>query len=329
MGRPRKYRKDLPECVYFKNGGYYFVSNNKWTSLGKDYASAMAAWSKLIVPTVRPEIYTINDLLDRYSREVLPGKAERTQKDNLQEMRFLRAFFGEIAIVHVTSAMVAEYVETREAKTRANREIALLSHAFNKAILWGCTTHNPCSIPGLRNTETPRDRYVTDEEVEAFKEHCPAWLKTYIDLKLLLGLRQQNMLALRHEDLQSDAIRVEIMKRKKTEKVTRLKILRSPEVDAVLASLKTKSGHCFQTTSGNPYSSSGFNSIWKRAMVKFVSTGGERFHEHDLRGKVATDMGDARAAQQLLGHKTLAQTEEYIKSRDTDVVQPNRRRKTQ
>ncbi len=54
---------------------------------------------------------------------------------------------------------------------------------------------------------------------------------------------------------------------------------------------------------------------------------GARFHEHDLRGKVATDMDDPVAAQKLLGHKDMSMTEDYIKARQTEVVKPHTRRK--
>lgn len=322
----KRNRRDLPECVYFKNGAYYFVKKNVWKRLSDDYAEAMALWATMIVPTSREDVMTMEQLFTRYQLEIIPKKAPRTQKDNLGEMRFLRAVFGHMPITAVTTADVVAYVEAREAKTRANREIALLSHVFNKAILWGYTKFNPCSVPGIRNTEEVRDRYVTDEEVDNFKKVCPEWLKVYVDLKLLTGLRQQNLLALKHEQLEEEVIHVEIMKRKKGEKKTRLRILRTPEVDAVLARLKTKSGNCFQTISGTQYTSKGFNSTWTRAMEKFELNGGKRFHEHDLRGKVATDIGDAHAVKQLLGHKKISQSEDYMKARASDVVAPAKRK---
>lgn len=60
-------------------------------------------------------------------------------------------------------------------------------------------------------------------------------------------------------------------------------------------------------------------------MTKFIADGGVRFHEHDLRGKVATDMDDPVAAQKLLGHKDMSMTEDYIKARETEVVKPHTR----
>lgn len=62
-------------------------------------------------------------------------------------------------------------------------------------------------------------------------------------------------------------------------------------------------------------------------MSKHVSAGFERFHEHDIRGKVATDMDDPHAVQKLLGHASIKMSEEYIKQRGTDVVEPHRRDK--
>ena len=55
--------------------------------------------------------------------------------------------------------------------------------------------------------------------------------------------------------------------------------------------------------------------------------GHERFHERDIRGKVATDIGDAATAQKLLGHQNISMTEDYIKQRKTDEVMPARREK--
>ena len=326
MGRKRKTRLDLPERVYYHHEAYFYVhKSGKWEKLDADYAKAMALWAQKI--SAPDDVLTVDDLLNRYIVEVLPGKAERTQKDNLHEIRYLRAFFGQMVCNDVEAKHVASYLEAREAKTRGNREVALLSHAFNKAILWGICKHNPCSVPGLRNKEKPRDRYVTDDELAAFQALCPEWLVTYLNIKALTGLRQQDLLALKWSDITEEGITVCPIK---TRSSTRKKLLieMTPELDSLLKSL-TKSGpYCFTTQAKGRYTASGFQSIWKRLMTKFVSAGGVRFHEHDLRGKVATDMDDPVAAQHLLGHKDMSMTEEYIKARETEVVKPHTRKGT-
>jgi len=321
VGRERKSRTDLPERVYHRNGAYYFVhkATGKWERLDSDYAKAMQKWATLVVAATRTE--TMGNLFDRYLLEVVPGKAERTQRDNRQELRFLRAFFGNMLIETVTPVNVAAYRDNREAKVRGNREIALLSHVFNYAIRWGLRTDNPCAVPGLRTRERPRTRYVTSEELEAFKTLCPAWLKGYLDLKTLIGARQQDMLALRWGDIDSDGILITPLKTAgSTGK--RIKVGITEELRAVLDRIPRKQDLLFPTRTGEQYTPMGFGAVWRKIMAKFVEAGGERFTEHDLRGMVATDMDDAASAQKLLGHKSITMTEAYIKARKTDVVAP-------
>jgi integrase len=321
MARPRKHRLDLPKCVYFRSNAYYYVTSGIWMRLGKTYGEAMKRWAELVNQPTGP-IATVNNLLDRYALEVIPGKSERTQKDNQAEMRYLRAFFGAMGLQSVKTSHVAQYIASREAKIRANREIALLSHAFNKAIMWGLLESNPCSVPGVRNSEKPRERYVSDAEVTQFKTCCPDWLKLYIELKLLLGLRKQDMIALTWEQLTETAIFVPT---KKTG--AKLSIDRNEEVNSLLDLLPTSSGHLFQTRTGEGYSSEGFDSAWQRAKNEYVKKGGVSFHEHDLRGKVATDMNDLAAAKGLLGHTNISMTEAYVKAKSVQTVQPATRKK--
>lgn len=326
MGRARTKRKDLPERVYHRNGAYYFVhkSSGKWERLDSDYAKAMAKWATLVVAPTQTE--SMSELFDRYLLEVVPHKAERTQKDNRQELRFLRTVFGAMPVHQVSAVHVAAYRDNRVAKTRGNREIALLSHVFNYAIRWGLRADNPCAVPGLRARERPRTRYVTAEELATFKALCPEWLQNYLDLKALIGARQQDMLALKWSDIDNNGM---LICPQKTQGSTgkRIRIRLTPELQGILSRLPKSSALLFPTRSDTKYTSQGFGAIWRRVMAKFVSDGGERFTEHDLRGMVATDMDDAASAQKLLGHKSITMTEAYIRARKTDVVEPGKKRK--
>lgn len=321
MGRKRTKRLDLPERVYFHHGAYYFVALDKtWIKLDRDYAKAMAAWAQLLQVGQGPA-HTVGQLLDRYILEVIPGKAPRTQKDNLGEIRFLRAVLGDILLPQLSAPMVAEYRDARSAKTRANREIALLSHACSKACEWGLLTTNPCREV-RRNRETPRDRYVTDEELAKFLEGCPPWLKAYVLIKALVGLRQQDMLVLKWSDVTADSISVLVQKTGK-----KMRITLTDELSSLISSLPRRGSFCFMTEDETTFTVSGFSSAWRRATAKFKLAGGQSFHEHDIRGKVATDINDPDKAQKLLGHKNRRMTEAYIKQRMTDVVQPLSRSK--
>lgn len=79
------------------------------------------------------DLTTMKGIFDRYVRDVSPKKGERTQKDNMAELKQLRPTFDEAPIDSITPFNIAGYRDARSAKVRANREIALLSHVFNMA----------------------------------------------------------------------------------------------------------------------------------------------------------------------------------------------------
>lgn len=324
MARKRTSRHDLPERVYYHHNAYYYVSvSKKWIRLGTDYVQAMASWAALL--SADGNIATVGELLDRYIREVIPLKAERTQQDNLKEIRFLRSFFSAMPLVDVAPSHIAQYRDAREAKTRGNREIALLSHALSKACEWGLLANNPCREV-KRNKERARDRYVTDDELARFKEFCPVWMTYYLDFKLATGLRQQDLLKLQWGQVSSTHIEVTPAKTQNSSG-KKIRIIVTPELAGLLDSLSRASSTLFTNEDGKPLTTEGFRTAWQRAQVKFAAAGNERFHEHDLRGKVATDMGDTEAAKKLLGHTNASMTEAYIRQRATDEVLPLKRRK--
>ncbi|MBN0459345.1 integrase, partial [Pseudomonas aeruginosa] len=112
---------------------------------------------------VPPTTRTVGDLLRRFERDVVPTKAPKTQKEYSKMIRQLLGAFDEAPVEDITPSTIAQYRDARTAKVRANREITLLSFAYNMAREWGITSmENPCR--GVKkNNEQPRDMYVTDE----------------------------------------------------------------------------------------------------------------------------------------------------------------------
>src|SRR5215831_15053992 len=73
MVRPRKTQNDLPRCVYFKHGAYWYVKNGKWTKLGSNKAAALAEYGRIVgVPKGGlPDLVdkAMPDILAKVSRE--------------------------------------------------------------------------------------------------------------------------------------------------------------------------------------------------------------------------------------------------------------------
>lgn len=333
MGRRRKTDLDLPQRVYRKHGSLHYVDEEtgEWKCLGRetDFEQCMITLAQLRVgKKLDIKAATVNDLLNLYFARVVPNKAPRTQRDNLKEAAYLRTFFGEMLVTSVTPQDVATYRDTRTAKVRGNREIALLSHAFTRAVEWGIEglTHNPCAVVS-RNREKPRDRYVDDAELNAFKKFCPDWMRTYLEIKRMSGLRKQTML-----ELKVATSIVTKTKKRKTYKVFRTYMPKndmtvdfrlSEDLQRVIDSIPTSQVYFFETREGKRYTEGGFDSIWKRRMAQYVEAGGTHFVEHDIRGKFATDYEDSgRNPQHALGHKKRSTTDAYIKSKRIVEVDP-------
>ena len=156
---------------------------------------------------------TISDLIERYMKEVSPKKAPKTHKDEISSAKLLNNVFGKMNPADIRPAHVAKYLDKRgeSAPIRANREKSLLSHMFSMAMRWGIVDSNPCKGVA-RNKETPRNRFVTDTELECFRGFAKSRSETGIllaevaRLAYLTGQRRGDLLRLRLDQITDDGI---------------------------------------------------------------------------------------------------------------------------
>jgi hypothetical protein len=225
--------KDLPPRMLrrvrkLKSGklwvGYYHDGRNadgkrQEVPLGTDLAEAKLEWARLEHKAAPKVMATMGELLDHYDRDIIPGKSPRTQKDNKYELERLRKAFADAPIEAITPPVIAQYRDARSAKTRANREIALLSHVFTMAMEWGFAERNPC-LAVRRNKEKVRDFYAADEIWGAVYAEADQGLKDAMDLAYLAGQRPADTLMFSTVDLDEDFLWVD---QNKTEKKLRIR----------------------------------------------------------------------------------------------------------
>jgi len=311
--------------MYERGPSYYFVQpvTEKWFNLGRHYVPALIKYGKLMADDTPS--FTVSQLIDRYLREEAPTKAPRTYRDNVQQAKSLRLFFGHMQLEDVTQQHIYQYLDERgkRSQVQANRELALLSHMFKKAVRWGDLHHseNPC-VGIERFKEVPRDRYIEDWEYHAFREHAGDLIAAYMDFKYLSGLRQGDTLQLRLDQLKDDGIHVTIGKTGK-----RIVISWSPALrDAVDAAKRLRRPvrglYLFCNRKGQPYTGSGFRSLWQRRMRSALAKGvlKERFREHDIRAKAASDADRAHATE-LMAHLDAKTTAKHYR-RKPEIVRP-------
>lgn len=333
MGRRRSTDHHLPARVYFSRGWHFYVdANGKWHKLGKAWdKAAKDEWVRLT--TGKNPDGTVGELLDAFMLHcedlVRAGKrSPMTHETNEGEIIKLKTVFGRSHYARITSRHCALYLRGRKDKNgkpapiRANREIALLSSAYSWAMgepKYDVTT-NPC-YGVRRNTEAPRERYVETWELRTFaKRYAPAWMRVYVLLKRLTALRQADMLRLSRQSLTDRGIELT------TGKTGRRIIIRWSWAlhTAVNAALKLTGeapplpGNAaelrrplFPSRYGTQMTSKGFKTAWQRAMIVFAAAGFERFWEHDVRAKAASDASSLQRAQELLDHENPSTTQRY------------------
>jgi integrase len=308
--------------MHLKHGQYWYVTSapaRKWIPLGTDEKEARKQWARLEngeVSVLFNVALIMQAVMDRYARDILPTKAEKTQEEQRRQLKTLAAVFGKMQPDGILPTHVAEYLDRRgkEAPVAANREISLLSHVFTKAMRWGFARSNPCR--GVeKNPQKVRGRIITDAEFAAVIKVAPFSVQIAMELAYFTGQRLSDVLKMRWSDIQDGCLMVE---QKKTR--AKLAIEIGADLQAVIDKArqggKIRSLYLVSNLHARPYTKDGFESMFARAREK---SGIKDFHFHDIRGKVATDMEEmethVRDIQSLLGHKTQKQTEDYIKAK--------------
>lgn len=326
--RLRAQRGKRDTWYYYDHG--MVDGKRKREPLGRDYAKAIQRWAEIEgdrSPVAK--VITFRHVAERYRVEVIPTKAERTQRDNLKELGKLLAFFDDPPgpLDAIEPIHVKQYMRWRSsAPIRATREKALLSHLWNWAREQGYTARpNPCA--GIRGKAAGRDVYVEEDVFTAIWKAADATTRDAMDLAYLTGQRPADVLKMTEMDIREGAIFVRQGKTK-----TPLRIEVTGELAAVIERIKARkqampiySTRMVVTDSGRGL---GVHALSERFRKAREAAGIDGVQFRDLRAKAATDKADAshdvRQAQRQLGHTSVTTTELYIRNRRGAKVTPTR-----
>lgn len=291
--RPRKSRSlEGLHRVYWHRNQWQYKSTaaemeqgqKAWVPLGTEDWEARAAYAEM--KNSLDATSSMSMLLDRWLATVVSQKAaERTRRDDHDMVERLRKVFGRMNPRAITPAHVQRYMEIRgeQSKNQANKELSVLNQVFRKGLVWGYLETNP-TLGVTRYRIQPRKRLPKLWEIEALKKHANPRLKIYIDIKLMTGLRQGDMLSIKTSDLTDDGIAVTAGKTGTMAIIEWSEPLRK-RVNDIIKLNKVQGQTLFCTRSGKPVSRHSFKEWWQAAMRKALDSGDiqERFTEHDIR----------------------------------------------
>lgn len=330
MGRPRKHSTGLPSYCYLDSstGKYWMYVPDDDKVSGKrrqQYScldSLLAAWRSTWGSDNIKTRSNVGWLLDAYLAECearsTAGELQRsTLIDYRRRHKALRPIWADVQTADVDVPMLYRWRDARGAdgKVMANRERTFLFESFQLAVRRGALNDNPVRYL-KRFKETPRSKYVTDEEFMAVFNVAPPIVRAAMLLAVVTGLRQGDILKIRRSDFSDAGLTVKTNKTGQglifgwTEGLRRAVIAAADSREFIPMNL-------ISTETGEKYTGDGFRTLWHRAYTKAGIV--DRFTFNDLRAKAGSDSRDWR----LLGHLD-QKTFERVYNRLPRKVTPSR-----
>lgn len=316
--------------IYKKNNKYYCrgsVHGERYNRLCDGAATAKEA--KAIEDSIRYELRLkeagiIKEKKHKYSFSFLMNKYIKTSEANNKSVKesklyskYLKLYFGENKdIESIKPSDIEEYklymISSGRKNATINRYLAALKRAYNIMINDELINYNPVCKVDMLVEDNKRNRYLSKKEWKLLYKELSPVNKKIVMVALLTGLRKQNVLKLRWEQIDLNLRTIELSKSENKGK----KIFKIPIVDILynlLQSLNPKeSGYVFiNPVTKKPYTDikKGFSQACKRAGIK-------DFKFHDLRRTVGTwllENGvDIRTIQNILAHSEISTTERYL-----------------
>jgi len=231
-------------------------------------------------------------------------------------LKSLLPFFGSRLLSDITPFLIESYKKKRLEEVKpatVNREIGLLKHMFNMAIMWDKATTNPMRHVRLLPVENNQERNLNQEEVTKLLGACTEYSRPIVQTALHTGMRMGEILGLKWEqvDLRQRMIVILHSKNGKVRKIpindTLLQILTKLKYN------KTSEYVFVCVRTGEPAQK--FRTAWLNALRR---SGIPHCRAHDLRHTAASHMVaagiDLVTVMQILGHANLRTTQRYLHS---------------
>ena len=255
-------------------------------------------------------------------------KDERDYKCKERRVRLhLMPFFKNFTLSKISVFDIERYKKKRQTdplqnrvqgitKTSTiNRELAILSHLFNKAVEWGWIDKVPCKVKKYKE-DNQRTVYLTSGQIhrvlEIAKEDQNQHIYPYMFIALNTAMRHMEILKLKREDIDFDRMIIKIHEAKAGAREQPM----SFELAQFLKDYLSWQGGEYLFPS--PKSSTGHLKEIRKPFARVVSAAGldpKQVVRHTLRHTVITHLVqagvDLPTVKRISGHKTLIMVERY------------------
>jgi integrase len=312
------------------NVDYYDPQGRRIKKRFKKKADAEAYLAKGII-TIKEEKYedifekkkaatiTFDELADHYEENYCHQRSFYNFKKH--HIKTLRKAFGPRLLSKITYLDLEKHRNKRKATltfrgqsrsyAQVNRELSVLKHMLNKAVEWGMLDINPFKRGGrlMFKEDNHMLRFLSEDEIEALLDVCPPHLKAIVETALLTGMRKEELLSLKWEQISHGLIHLI-----KTKSGHPRHIPISGRLAEIFQKLRhknqLKSPYIFCDSQGRRFDrgKTSFTTACRKAGI-------ENFRFHDLRHTFASHLimrgAGLKPVQELLGHSDIKMTMRY------------------
>jgi hypothetical protein len=241
-------------------------------------------------------------------------------------MTRIEPVFGQMTWDTITLPILREYLDRRTAKTQGNRELALMSIIWGKALLWGMTRcpWPAAGVKNWKNQESARTFEVTDALFNAVYSEADQVLRDCMDIATATGMRLTDARTIR---MPVDGIIRH--KPSKTGKAVEFDVSASPVLAALVVRREAAKAHCVMllcTDTGRQVTPAMLRDRWEdardKAALKASKTGNPDFAKsiramylRDMRSRAADLAGNMADASKLLQHSSQALTAKHYRNK--------------
>jgi len=268
---------------------------------------------RLNLPKGRKTILHFNRAAEMYLEKLEEEGGKDIKMKRMRLSHNLIPFFKEMPLIKISSFDIERF----KTQGTVNRDLAVLSHLFNKGIEWGWFDHRPARIKRFK--ENPgRITYLTPDQIErlieaAKEDQCPN-IYPFIVIGLGTGMRKMEILSIRleHIDLARRIIyipkakagdREQPMTKQLADFLKGYGAIAEPGQEWLFSSLGSKTGHVVAIE--KPF----------RRVVENAGLDPKKVIRHTLRHTAITHLVqagvDLPTVKRISGHKTLAMVEKY------------------
>jgi integrase len=298
-------KKDYPHLRQ-QGARYYYDHGGKprhWEPLGKDWTKALARYQE-IVSGHKASGDTVSALIDKYMA-ALSGLKPTTLTNYRKSAKIIHTHFGDAPPHQVEQKHVHRFIDKQPAKMMARNAVLFLKTVLTWGYSRGHVKEN--KLVGLRlKGQNRRERYLTDGEFMAIREHLKEPFQIAADLAYVLGLRVSGAVRLKFSHAKDGEINFHPPKSKKP-----LKVRITPDVQDILDRAMRQTGACglyvVHSRTGQPY---GEATVSKAIRLAAAKAGIEDVRFHDIRRKSAND--EPETARGRLGHTDQRTTNGYL-----------------